>query len=81
MSIAIFYLIARAFAHFAYSTLNPAFTLAMTIQYATKGNWTSFANCWAWFLGDLIGCIIAIYFYELIYEPIVRELRDIRRRS
>ena len=81
MSITIFYFIARSFAPFAASTLNPAFTLALGFHYGTKGNWTTFGNCWAWLIGDIIGCLCATYFYQLLYEPIVRELREIRRRE
>ena len=81
MSITFFYHIARSFAPFSNTTLNPAFTLALAIQYATKGQFGSLKNCWAWLIGDIIGCIVATYFYTIIYEPIVRELRDIRRRE
>jgi hypothetical protein len=33
------------------------------------------ANCWAWLLGDIIGGLLATYFYANIYEPIVVQLR------
>ncbi len=41
MSIAIFYFIARSFAPFAGLTINPAVTVSLVIQYATKGEWKS----------------------------------------
>ena len=80
MSITFFYYIARSFAPFANSTLNPIFTIALGFQYGTKDKWETLGNCWAWIIGDIIGCLCAIYFYQLIYEPIVRELREIRRK-
>lgn len=67
LSIAIFYHIARSFAPSAGLAINPAATLALSIQYASRGNWTTLSNCWAWLIGDLIGCILATYFYEKIY--------------
>lgn len=75
LSIAIFYHIARSFAPFAGLAINPAVSLALSIQYASKGDWDSLSNCYAWFLGDLIGCILATYFYDKLYEPIVVNLR------
>ena len=56
-------------------------TLAVAIQYATKGKWDSLENCWAWLLGDLVGCLLATYFYTFVYEPIVVQLREIKRKS
>ena len=81
MSIAIFYFIARSFAPFAGLAINPAVTISLVIQYATKGQWQSLQHCWAWLLGDVIGCLLATYFYEYIYKPIVIQLREIRRLS
>lgn len=72
LSIAIFYHIAKSFAPIAGLVINPAVTLSLAIQYAIAGKYSSIQNCWAWLLGDLVGCLIAVTFYTHIYEPIIK---------
>jgi glycerol uptake facilitator-like aquaporin len=55
--------------------INPAITIIVAIQYATKGQMDSLINCWAWLLGDVIGCVAATFFYDKLYEPIINQLR------
>lgn len=81
ISIAIFYHIARSFAPLAGLVINPAFTLALSIQHAIRGEWGSLQNCWAWLLGDVLGCLLATLFYTHVYEPIIKEIREIKRKS
>ena len=80
-SIVIFYHIARSFAPLAGLVINPAVTLASAIRYATKGQVGPIANCWAWLFGDFVGVILACFFYEQLFEPIVRTIRVIKRKS
>jgi glycerol uptake facilitator-like aquaporin len=81
ISIAIFYHIARSFAPLAGLVINPALTLALAVQYAVRGSYGSLANCWVWLLGDLLGCLLATLFYTHVYEPIIKEIREIKRKS
>ena len=71
LSIAIFYHIARSFAPLAGLVINPAITIVVAVQYALQGNTDSLANLWAWLVGDFLGCMAAILFYDKLYEPIV----------
>jgi len=81
ISIAIFYHIARSFAPLAGLVINPAVTLGLAVQQAFWGKWGSLENCWAWLLGDLLGCLLATGFYTHVYEPIIKEIREIRRKT
>ena len=81
ISIAIFYHIARSFAPRAGLVINPAITIALSIQLAVRGKWGSLGDCWAWLLGDLLGCLLATLFYGHLYEPIIKEIREIRRKT
>lgn len=81
ISIAIFYDIARSFAPFAGLLINPAVTLSVSAHFSIFGKWDSLKNCWVWILGDILGCIIGVLFYNHIYEPIIKEIRELKRKS
>jgi len=68
------------FAPLAGLLINPAVTLAVAIQDASSGQWISIKNCWIWLLGDFVGCFLATIFYDMIFEPIIYELRSIKRK-
>ena len=78
---AIYYHIARSCAPLAGNLINPAFTLALAVQYATEGKWNSLAYCWAWIIGDVLGGLAAVYYYQNIQEPVILQLREIKRKS
>ena len=81
ISIAIFYHIARSFAPLAGLLINPAITLCLSIFYAMIGKTQSIHNCWVWLIGDMLGCVLASLFYKNLYEPIIKELRELKRKS
>lgn len=63
--------IGRRFAVTSYTALNAWITLSRAIIGIWKNDWEGLKYYLLWLIGDIIGCVIATYFYNLIAEPCI----------
>ena len=46
---------------------------------AIKGNYQGLKYIYLWLIGDIIGMVAATLFYDGVFEPTIKDIRDKRR--
>lgn len=61
----------RRFAVSSYTALNAWITLSRAIIGVWKNDWEGLQFYLLWLIGDIIGCLLATYFYNFVAEPCI----------
>ena len=67
LAVAVFYYAGLAFAPFPHLCINPAVTVALSLQRLWIGDSEPLKWMWVWLLGDVVGCLLATSFYGYVY--------------
>jgi glycerol uptake facilitator-like aquaporin len=67
--------IGRRFAISSYTALNAWITLSRAIIGIWKDDWEGLKFYPLWIIGDILGCLLAVGFYNLVLEPCILHVR------
>jgi glycerol uptake facilitator-like aquaporin len=82
MFIVLFIHIGRRFAPSSKCVINSMIVLICAIiPAAQKKNYDGLKYCMLWIIGDLLGTLLAIAFYEKVFVPNVKHLRALKREQ